>query len=301
MKNKKKKIEREQKHFFREYASVIKAVIVLLLMIGFLALIILFNPIKKEDTKDPSILPINEKNLNNNDAKCDGPEAPNIREAASKIYIQYEEVSDYLMGYMAENDYDINGNGIIDTDPVVENRGYALKLKLNGISDKVYVQISNDIDDNVRTFSSQDKDENGQIIWYETDNTFIRTYTIKVFSTNSDCSKELYREFTTSLPRYNTLSKSYDCFVEPTNQFEMCKPFLWEDRTYAEDAKIFKKEMREFVLKQAKEEKEADSTEDDKDIYSVIIKFIKENYMIVAAAGIGLVLIIILIVKRVKK
>ena len=304
---KKKKIEREQKHFFRDYASVIKAVIVLIILVGLLVGVVLFKPVKKEDVKDPSILTPNEKNINTNDATCDGPEAPRLREEASKITISYEIVDDYLIGYMAENDEDINGNGIIDTDPVVENRDYAIKLKLSNITDDLMVRISNNIDDNTKTFTKPNVDEHGIITWYETEFEFVRTYDVEIYSARERCTNQKYREFTVSLPRYNLMSRSFDCTVEPAKNFEICQPFLWSDRSHNEDAKEFQKIMREYVQEQAREEKrqkeqkEAEENKKEESVIDKAIRILKDNYIIASAIGIAIILLIALIIKRVKK
>ena len=304
---KKKKIEREKKHIFRKYGSVIKGAIILILLVALLVGIIRFKPIKKEEVKDPSILDTNELLVNNNDATCDGQKAATIREEAKKVTIAYEIVDDYFFGYMAETDEDLNGNGILDDDPVIENRGYALKLKLNNLTDNIYVTIENDIDSDVKTFTTSSKGEDGLITWFEEDTTFIRTYDVKVYSANDGCRTQLYREFNVSLPRYNVLERSFDCYDEPGKSMDVCQPFTFKNQTASDDVKDFKQAMREMVAKRAAEDKKKEQeaqqqeAEKEKGFKEKSIDFVKQYYIYIIPAAVVLLVAIILIVKRVKK
>ncbi len=301
---KRKKIEKEKKSTLRLYAPVIKACIVLVILIALLVGVILFKPVKKEEIKDPSILPTNEKNVNLNDAKCDGKKATTIKEDVAKVAIQYEVVDDYFFGYMAESDDDLNGNGIIDEDPVVENIGYALKLKLRGLTDNIYVVITNDLDDNVKTFHKADADKDNIITWYEGDTILVRTYTVKIYSANEGCTSELYREFTTSLPKFNILSRSLDCEYEPAKSIDLCQPFIFSDRPLREETIEFKKAITEINRKkqqEANKENEEENKEEEKTTKDKIISYVKDNYIIVSAVAAGVVIIIIAVVVAKRK
>ena len=304
---KRKKIEKEKKHLLRVYAPIIKAGIVLLILVGLLIGVVLFKPEKKEDVKDPSILPTNEILINNNDAKCDGPSATNMKEEAAKIAIAYEVVDDYFFGYMAETDDDLNGNGVIDEDPVVEDIGYALKIKLLNLPEDLYVVITNDIDEDVKTFHHSDIKEDGIVTWFESDTIFMRTYDVKILSNNEGCTNEVYREFNVSLPKYNIFSRSYDCHVEPAKSLDVCQTFIFSNKSTSEEETEYRTAIRQLVLKRAKEQEKAnngeeETEEENKSQIDKVIDFVKENVIIVSiVGGCVLIAIILLIIKKGKK
>ena len=298
---KKKKIEKEQSHFFRDYSQVIKASVVLIILIGLLVGVILFKPVKKEEIKDPSILPTNEKNINNNDAKCDGAKATKLKEDAAKITIAYDVIDNYLLGYMAETDTDVNGNGVIDEEPVVEDYGYALKLRLNGLSDDLYVTITNDLDKTAKVLHTRDADDKRVITWYETEYIFMRTYTIKVYSNNDECTNELYREFNVTLPKYNSLSRSADCKVEPGKSMELCQPFIFSNKPYREELREFRQQISENVKKAKNIKDGKDENGEQKKPMDKVIDFVKDNYIIAVIVGVAIVLLVIVLVVSKKK
>ena len=292
---KKKKIEREQNHFFSEYAPVIKAVVVLIILALLLTGVILFKPVRKEDVKDPSVLNPVEKNINTNDATCDGEKAPKIKEDAAKVEIAYEVVDDYFFGYMAESDDDLNGNGIIDTDPVVENLGYALKMKLKNMTENIKVVITNDIDDTTRSLSNKDVDSNGLITWFEDENTVTRIYTVKVYSGRDECPTALYREFQVQLPKYNQLERSLDCDFEPAKDLELCQPFIFSDKTLREDTLEFRRQIKNINEKK-QADKKAEEENKKENIIDKAIDYAKKNYVVVALAGVALIFVVSLII-----
>ena len=301
----KKKIEKEKKHLFRKYASVIKAVIVLIVLVLLLVGTLLFKPVKKEDVKEPGVLDAYDLLVNKNDATCDGMKAVDIKEVAAKINVSYEVIDDYFFGYFAETDEDLNGNGVIDEEPVVENIGYALKLKLNNLKDSVYVVISNDLNEDVKTFHISDADSNGAITWYEGETTFVRTYNIKVYSANPDCSNELYREFTVSAPKYNIFSRSYDCKIEPYKDMDICNLFTFSTKSTKEEEKEFSDTIRKVNLQKLKEKEKQNNNntqeEDKKGTVDLIKDFVTKNKEIAIAAGVGVVILIGLVVVLIKK
>ena len=299
----KKKIEKEKKHLFTKYASVIKAVVVLIILVLLLVGVILFKPVKKEDVKDPSVLESYDLLVNKNDATCDGMKAVEIKETASKVNVSYEIIDDYFFGYFAETDEDLNGNGVIDDEPVIENIGYALKLKLNNLKDNIYVVISNDLDENTKTYHINDAESNGVITWYEGETTFVRTYNVKVYSANPECAGELYREFTVSAPKYNIFSRSYDCKIEPYKDMDICSLFTFSTKSTKEEEKEFSDTIRKVNLQKLKEkEKQNNKQEEEKKGTVDLIKdFITTNKEIAIAAGVGVVVIIGLVIVLIKK
>ena len=303
-----KKIEKEEKTNSREYAPIIKAFIVLIILVSLLVVTIIYQPTKKDEIQDPNVLSSDEKVVNT-DTSCDGNQSKEIKKAADKITISYEVVDDFFFGYMAESDEDLNGNGVIDDDPVVENIGYALKVKLNNLTDKNYVTISNDIDDDIKTFHVTDENEQGIITWYESETVFCRTYNVKVYSNNEGCTDQVYREFKVMLPKFNTNSRSYDCFLDYTKDLDICQPFIFSNKTSREELKEFKRIIiekskeheREEELKKEQEESKKDEVTFN-NVVNKIIDYVNNNKLMFAIIfGAIVVLLVLFAVKKGRK
>jgi hypothetical protein len=306
----KKKIEKEENNYSHEYAPVIKAFIVLLILIALLVGVIYYQPTKKPLVEDPNTLKTNEK-IVNTDTTCDGNNAKNIKNDADKVSLIYEVVDDYFFGYMAESDTDLNENGIIDDEPVIEDIGYALRLKLFNVTDNLVVEITNNIDDTVKTFRSTDVTQDGYITWFESENIFMRTYTVKVYSIN--CIDQLYREFTVDLPKYNYNSRSMDCAYEFTKDLEVCQPFIFSNATEATELKKFRSEIQKAYKEyqkgttttvQADNEEKDDNKNNNKyeEIVEKTTNIVKDNYITVGIiCSAILVLVILVIIKKGRK
>ena len=303
----KKKIEKEETNYVNEYAPVIKAVIVLFVLIGLLVGAIIYQPTKKEEIKEPNTLDTNEKNINT-DTSCDGSNAKSVKKDADKVSVIYEVIDDYFLGYYAEADEDINGNGIIDNDPVVEAYGYALKVKLTNVTDNIYVVITNDLDDKVKTFHSTDKGEDGIITWTEGETTFMRTYTVKVYSNKEGCTNSLYREFNVSLPKYNMCSDFENCKLDFTKDLDVCQPFIFSNKKDTEELREYKRVIQkvfdEHYKNKDKTTEAVENKEETKEetIVDKVINYVKANYIVFCIVGGAIIaLIIIFIVKKGRK
>ena len=301
-----KKIEKERTEHTGEYAPVVRAVIVLILLVLALVGVILYSPKKKDELVDPNMLVPDEMIVDSSNHTCDGNNTTSVKEAADKVTLTYEEVDDYFFGYMAEQDEDINGNGVIDEEPVVENFGYALKIKLDHMSDKIFVKITNDLDDNVKLFHNYDA-KDGVITWFEDDTTFLRIYNVKIYSANENCNDELYREFKVTLPKWNVMSGNYICETTYKDE-EICQPFTFSnknDRQMQQDFKkfIIEKEKEIFTTTSNINENTVENKQEDEGVMkyiNIIINFIKSNLVISILAGVALIIVILLVIIKLK-
>lgn len=299
-----KKIEKEETNYASEYAPVIKAFIVLFILIGLLVGVMFYQPTKKDKIEEPGSLKTTEKEVNT-DVSCDGNEYKDIKKAADKITISYDVVDDYFFGYYAESDEDLNGNGIIDKEPVIENIGYALKIKLTNLTDKNYVVITNNLDEDVKEFHNTDNNDEGIVTWFESDVVFARTYTVKVYSNKEECKKNLYREFKLTLPKYNINSRSLDCLEDYAKDLEACQPFIFSDKKTTEETREFRKAILDAYDKYEAEQKkkEENKTEENKveegTIVDKVTNYVKDNLLVFAIVGGAiLALIVIFIIKK---
>lgn len=288
-----KKIKKEKKEYTGEYIPVVRAVIVLIILILILIGLVLYSPTKKEELQEPNTLQTDEMIVNKTGNSCDGEGATRIQNEADKVTVSYEVVDDYFFGYMAEQDIDLNGNGVIDEGEIIEDIGYAIKVKISNLTDKIYVMISNDLDDNVKTFHNTDASEDGKITWTEAETLFSRTYTIKVFSNNEGCTNELYREFKVTLPKYNTDSDSITCVLTEAKNTPACDPFIFSDGNLNEEQKEFDKQVEKVLKEKNKEEDKEEENESVVQSYlDKAIDYLKKNPFIL---GLGIIVIIILV------
>ena len=300
----KKKIEKEETNYANEYLPVIRAFIVLIVLVGLLVGVMYYQPTKKDIIEEPSNLKTTEKEVNT-DVSCDGDNAIAVKKDADRITISYDVIDDYFFGYASESDEDLNGNGIIDQEPVIENIGYALKVNLSNLTSNNYVVITNNLDEETKIFHDTDKNEDGIVSWYESDVVYTRTYDVKVYSNKDECKKNLYREFKLTLPKYNINSRADDCQLDFAKDLEACQPFIFSDKKSTEELRDFRKAIMEAYNKYEEEQKKKEdtTTEETKveegSIVDKITQYVKDNYLVVAIIGGAIAaLIIIFIIKK---
>lgn len=305
MKNK-KKIEKEKKEHAGEYIPVVRAVVILFILILILVGLILYKPTKKEDLQEPNTLPTDEVIVDTNNS-CDGKNATRIKSDADKVSVTYEIVDDYFFGYMAEQDEDINGNGVIDEGEIIEDIGYALRIKVANLTENIYVVISNDLDEDVKTFHNSDVGEDGMIKWTEAETLFSRTYDIKVFSSAEKCRSELYREFKVTLPHWNTESDSIACEYTEARNFPECDKFIFSDKDINTELKEFDKKVNDKLKEQQKEKTEDKKTENNEEetavesYYNKVIDYLKKNIIVAILGVIAIIAILGLVVVKFMK
>ncbi|HOB25566.1 MAG TPA: hypothetical protein PKG93_00235 [Bacilli bacterium] len=290
-----KKIK-EKKYFNREYIPVIFAVIILIVLIGALVFVITYkkSSSESEESSSTSNLSTSEISVSTSNTACSSETSNNVFNDAKSISMNYVVTNDTIMGYGIEYDNDINGDGVISSnDEVIPLYQTGLRVTITGITGNIYLVLTNDIDDVVQTYHNADATD-GKVTFDVLDILDFRTYTVQVYSDNSECSGTLYRQFKFTLPRYNESSTSMKCVdmkaAGKANAY--C-----DDVTYVsvddEDNMVdsLKEDYANFIA-----EEEAKEEEKDTGIVAQTTNFVKDNTLYVIIGGVVLVVIIITIV-----
>ena len=276
-----KRIEREKKSFNREYIPLVFAVLFLIALVVALVYAIMYKPEKTVINELYSMateeLPVDITNI-----ACSNDLSNAISDDANNIKVRYEELSDYVLGKTYEVESDMNGDGVLGE---IDDVGYAIRVTISGITDNVYVKITNDVDDELRLYKRSDTD-NGVVYFDLTNNSQESNYNVKVYSNGMECGNILYREFNFKLPRWNYIF-AYP-FCRDHEDLECCKPFVFDkssNQMYTE----YKKELERITAEENQKKEEQKG----------IVDYVKEYklYIIIVAvllfAG-----IVVIIVKR---
>ena len=272
--------------FKREYIPVVIAILILGLLITALVYTIMYKPKDKDAFNEENSVSIEEIIVDVGHTTCNDEIHNNIVKDASNLNIKYEIIKNYPNGKEIELEYDTNGDGVLGE---IDSYIPALKIIIEGITDNIYVKLTNDIDTDEATYKKENTN-NGVVDFVQIDNAFIRTYDVKVYSANEECGDLLYREFTFILPRVNELIKMPMCESYP--DMDSCKLFIY-DESSTSMIKQYNKEKEE-KLKEIEENK-------NKEEKKSIIDCIKDNKVYIIAGGLLIVLVVVGIVVIVKK
>ena len=283
-----KKIERERTQFKKEYIPLIFAVLFLIVLIVALVYVIFYKPEKKY-TDELYSMETQEVSINLTNLACNNDVSQKIMNDANNVKVRYEENHNYYFGKTNELEEDLNGDGIIGE---IDSYGDALKVFITGVTENIYLKIENDVDYDEPTYKFEDTN-NGSIIWDQTENTYVRTYDVKVYSNNPECGDILFREFKFVLPRLNMLSINHVC--EDNRDLEVCKTFVFED-----DQRKFFDLYKEQIGKRVDEENNQKQEEIKKENKNKeILELINKYKIFIIIGGIIIVVgIVVIIMKR---
>ena len=245
------KIEKEKRAFDKTYIPLGFAIFVLVILIVSLALTIFKKPKDKPVVLDTNTAQVEEVIIENQSTLCNNDEMKSLVEKAKNIKAMYFEIDDYVFGsYENANAVDENGN-----HPIVEEKGYALRMAIYDGSDDLYAIITNNLDDKTEY---QDFHE-GSISWEEGSTRFLRRYNVEVYSNTESCKGVLLREFEFTVPKWNEMSKWPECNDPLIKDEPECKHFIMEDKSindsFTSINKLYEKIEKAEEKKKQEEEK----------------------------------------------
>lgn len=211
--------KKEKKNFKVEYIPVIVSFLILLLLIGILIFMILYNKDKfNVDIPNQEYI-TNEMIVDTSDSLCKKSEVEDLYKRANKITISYDDEK-VVIG-QSQNQ---------DTLEIVDAYGYVFNVKFENVPEDMYLVIKSDninFKDDIVTLKGEDAKKG--VLTYQTKYTeLIVEYTVSVYAAKYDCQDELFRRFTFKTPIYNRYHDMYICEAYP--EFELCKEFITEDK-----------------------------------------------------------------------
>ena len=232
------KIEKERK-FKREYIPVILAGLILILFVSLIVLTVNYEAnITDDSTPESEVVDNEDLAIEKTDSKCSTDELKEIIASASKISGTYSKQSKQVP---MENADDPEMSPLYFPDGT-QTYNY-LELLIKGITDDVYVKITNNYNDEVKTIKASDLDESGEFRYEAPTMDEKVEYVINVYSNKYDCVDEVVRKvaFTTNI--YNNYSEMLACVMYPN--YPNCSIFIPDAITYDQ----FDKGLTEYQKK----------------------------------------------------
>lgn len=244
------KIEKERR-FKREYIPVILGCLILILFFVLLVLTINYdgNIEKEKITNNNAISETDDLAINKTDSKCSQEELNKLMGNANKVGAEY---------YVDEKRYKVELNeetkGFYDT----LDDGYAtdkiISISISGITDDIYAVITNDFNEATITVRKENLNEEGRYIFESVDASKRVTYTVSIYSNNSNCAEELLRKTAFKTKIFNNFSLSMACVVYPN--YENCVELVDKEI----DAVTFTKGYEEYQQKNDPNQEKANIT-----------------------------------------
>lgn len=212
-----KKVKKKFK-YNKQYNIVIIAIILLLFLIFLLIYVLALKYSPDDNNISTSHLDSNVSDISvNKGIRCNDDDK--ISKEASNINFDYKLI-EMVIGKSYSLSSDSNGE-------LKDDIGKGFELSLSGLTDNLYVVISNDYNDDLKTIKYEDTD-NGTFKYQTTECLFVITYDIKIYSTKDECKDSLYREFEVKVPKYNVFSGLAMC-VDVESKY--CDLLTYEDYT----------------------------------------------------------------------
>ena len=212
-------IKKEKKQFKVEYVPVVISFLVLLLLIGILVFIILYNKNKYDVDVPGEEYITNEMLVDTSDSLCNTKRVNELHKKANKISISYKDEK-VIIGQAQSQ----------DTLEMVDTYGYVFNVEFKNVPEDMYLVIKSDninFKDDKTTLKGEDAKDG--VLTYQTKYTeLIVEYTVSIYSSKYDCQDELFRKFTFTTPIYNRYHNMYICEAYP--DFELCQKFITENK-----------------------------------------------------------------------
>ena len=282
-------IEKEKKHYFRDYKAVIIASLILLVMVAGLVITFrtdiqyIYELVKNREKDINSNIYIEDTNINYSDSLCDADELNMLIMTAQNIKISFK-------GSNQEN-----GVGIIpNTGEEVTMYNYLFDIKYENITDNFKIRIKdNDIfnseNGNILIINYSDT-EKGVYNFKAPYNINFVTYYVSIYSSDkTSCPNELLRKIQFTTPIYNSLKDYMICDDEDMKDFKYCKEETLTESEFVSIKEFFNMaEEYKNNIKKTEEENEDNS----------IIEFIKKNIIIISGILVIIVIVIIVMARR---
>lgn len=280
------KIEKESRGFKREYIPVVIAVLILGLLITALVYTIMYKPERKENVQEKYSTNTEELAVKTDNIVCGEND---FLEKSKKVQPSYEADLNYYIGKIDELETDLNGDGELGE---MDLYGEVLKVSFTGLSEDMYLVVTNNLDDKERIFTKNDI-KDGKIEFVEEETAEVRTYNVKVYSDVETCQGALFREFTFKVPRANEYYKTMFC-LENTS-LDVCAPFIFED-----DANTVVEKYNAAKAEVIKKNNEETNKQNEEKKNKTIIDTVKDNYVyiIIAVAVITIIVVGVLVIRR---
>jgi len=240
------KIEKER-NFKTEYIPVVISSLILILFLILLFLTINYEGNVGEYNKTNDDVVNEELAITKTDSKCNQEELNELLNLASKVSGTYHTTSKEIPVEKTEE----NTEYIEDTGGVINYK--FIEIIIKGIEEGIYVQITNNYNDDVKVIRQSDLDSNREYK-YEAPNMNQKvTYTVDIYSDKYSCSKELLRKVSFDTKIYNTKSDMLACVMYP--KYEGCTKLV--DKAISFDE--FNKGIEEYQKKNKDYQAEANA------------------------------------------
>lgn len=215
-------------------------------------------------------------NLAHAASSCSYEEQAELNNIVANVKASYEVVDIYAGKTLAVNTPNEDG-----TFPEVDNYVKEFQITLLNVTEDIYVRVTNDQDDEVRTFRNSDS-TNGTITFLS-DRVFeLTTFTFEIYANKYSCIGEQFRKFTITTPIYNSFSKYELCDENP--DFYYCQEFIPTENISSSE---FFSKINEY--KKEKKEEEIKQQEENKSFIEKLKEFYNNNKVIVYSIGIVIV------------
>lgn len=212
---------------------------------------------------------------------------PNIVQAESACsYSEQAEINNIVANVKANYEtVDIYDGKVLDIDnpgadgkiPEVDYYIKGFNITVLNITEDIYVQIKNSIDNNVVTFKYEDTKDG--IASFQTRNVNqLITYTVEIYSNKGACIGELFRKISLTTPIYNLFSEWRDCKENP--EFYYCQEYLSVENISINE---FRTKLKDYKIE--KEEKRKEEEIENKNFWNKIKKIYQENAIIINLVG----------------
>lgn len=305
------KIEKERK-FKREYIPVIISGIILLLFFFLLVLTINYEGSEYSEEVQDSTNAINEDlALNKGDSKCSSEELTEMIASASKVSGNYQAARKKVPTTIAEED---------EANPEYFADGFDynyIEIIISGITDNVYVEITNNFNDDKKTIHASDLNEKGEYRYEAPTMDQKVTYTVDIYANKYSCVGEIVRKVSFDTKIYNIYSDMLACVMYPN--YDNCaklvdKTLKFDDfdkglTKYKESHKEYEAQANANYVNAFFESKlvtaedvKADKIVSKKTGFKKVISKIKDNLDLIMIAcitiGIGVLVVVLLIFIR---
>lgn len=233
------KIEKERK-FKREYIPVVLGGLILILLFVLLVLTINYDGnVKKEKIENKNIISeTDDLAIEKNDSKCSKDELNKLIASANKVSAEY-----YVDEKKTKIELTEENKDFYETLEDGYYKEKIISISIGGITNDIYVEITNDFNDTVLTIKEENLDKNGKYIFEAADINKRITYTVSIYSNNPSCSNELLRKTAFKTKIFNNFSLSMACVTYPN--YENCVELVDKEI----DAMTFTKKYEEYQQK----------------------------------------------------
>jgi len=282
-----KKIKKERKSFRREYIPLFFSIVILCGLIVGLVVILNKKPDVEPVEQTKNTLSVQDIDVGGVNDYCEGYNIDEYRDKAKKVYLSYEEIEKIYAGKTENIDMPPD-----DPDYWMDYYVSGLKINVLGASPGLRIKIIL----NYNRVNSMKENKSYEYFVYEgetEDMTFTETVlleqtpvTVRIYLNDAGCPNLLLREFTLTLPRYNTLYDYELCHMEKFRSDPQCAMYVFNDNSYNDDLKILEKFSRKL---NSENNQENDEEKTNKlDIKNIVI----------IVAGIVLVVGVVIIVAK---